>query len=63
MYNVAVLENKCADFIGVLLDIENCCTIATFTNNKKFDGLLENACILKLRKLYKPQILKIYLTN
>ena len=40
-FNVAVLESKCVDFIAASLDIENCCTIATFANNKKFDGLLE----------------------
>ena len=40
-FNVTVLEKKCSDFIAASLDIENCCTIATFANAKKFDGLLE----------------------
>ena len=40
-FNVTALENKCADFIASSLDVENCCTIATFANNKKFDSLLE----------------------
>ena len=40
-FNVVALENKCTDFIATSLDIENCCTIATFANNKKFDSLLE----------------------
>ena len=39
-FNVAVLENKCVDFIATSLDIENCCAIATFANNKKLDSLL-----------------------
>jgi len=40
-FNVATLENKCTDFIATSLDIQNCITLATFANDKKFDSLLE----------------------
>ena len=40
-FNVTILEKKCSDSIAASLDHENCCTIATFADDKKFDGLLE----------------------
>ena len=40
-FNVATLENKCSDSIAASLDIENCCTVASFANDKKFNNLLE----------------------
>ena len=52
-FNVTVLEKKCSDFIAASLDIENCCTIATFANNKKFDGLLEKCLTFMYSKAYK----------
>ena len=52
-FNVAVLENKCNDFIATSLDIENCCTIATFANNKKFDSLLEKCLTFMYSHAYK----------
>ena len=41
-FSVTALEKKCSDFIGALLDIENCCTFAVFANDNKFNLLLEN---------------------
>ena len=52
-FNVAVLEDKCSDFIATSLDIENCCTIATFANDKKFSSLLEKCLTFMYSKAYK----------
>ena len=52
-FNVAVLENKCSDFIYGSLDVENCCTIATFANDKKFDGLLKKCLTFMYSNAYK----------
>ena len=52
-FNVAVLENKCSDFIATSLDIENCCTFATFANDKKFNGLLEKCLTFMYSNAYK----------
>ena len=46
------MESKCVGFITASLDIENCCTIVTFANNKKFDSLLEK-CLTFMHSAYK----------
>ena len=51
-FNVAVLENKCVDFITSLLNIESCCTIAIFANDKRFDGLLEKCLAFMYSNAY-----------
>ena len=52
-FNVTILEKKCTDFIAASLDCENCYTIATFANDKKFDGLLEKCLTFMYPKAYK----------
>ncbi|XP_065888370.1 BTB/POZ domain-containing protein 9-like [Dysidea avara] len=40
-FNIAALETKSADFIAGMINVENCCSIATVANAKQFNTLLE----------------------
>ena len=65
-FNIATLENKCFDLIATSLDIENCCTIATFAYNKMFDSLLEKSLTFMYSNAYtviKTLLLNIYQVN
>ena len=39
-FNIASLETRSADFIAGMINVENCCNIATAASAKKFDALL-----------------------
>ena len=52
-FNIAMLENKCADFIATSLNIENCCAIASFAYGKKFDVLVERCLAFMYPNAYK----------
>ena len=52
-FNVAMLENKCTDFIVSSLNIENCCTIASFAYSKMFDALVERCLAFMYLNAYK----------
>ena len=52
-FNVAVLENKCTDFIVTLLNVKNCCAIASFAYNKRFDVLVEKCLAFIYPNAYK----------
>ena len=52
-FGVAVLENNCADFIVALLNNENCCAIASFAYDKKFDALLEKCLTFMYSNAHK----------
>ena len=52
-FNVAMLENKCTDFIVSSLNIESCCTIASFAYNKMFDTLVERCLAFMYPNAYK----------
>ena len=52
-FNVAMLENKCTDFIVTSLNIENCCTIASFAYGKRFDILVDRCLAFMYPNAYK----------
>ena len=52
-FNLAMLESICADFIATSLNIENCCTIASFAYGKKFDILVEKCLVFMYPNAYK----------
>ena len=52
-FNVSILEKRCADYIATSLDVENCCNIATYANDKRLDSLLEHCLAFMYSNAYK----------
>ena len=52
-FNVAVLEDKCTEFIATSLNTENCCSIVSYAYENEFDGLVESCLIFMFSNAYK----------